>query len=343
MNHVHSRLIIFSLATALALTACGDDDADEPAADPSTTEAPQFTDASGRTLVWADFGGLHNEAAVDVFLDPWAAVSGGVHASDIVDDTRFFADGEIPWDIANSNRFIIDLGCTPDGWSTPLDTAVVGTADYPAEFVGDCWIAPWYFGGILAYNPDLVPRPPTSWADFFNTAEFPGKRGAVDFDGFGYQWEMGLMAQGVPAAEVYPTLTGANEDEGRAQMLRALEPWDAIKDDVIFQAYGPEQLAQLDQGEVVMAAVSTPRAAAAIQDGANIELVWETSMIGLNTFVVPTDSTNKDIAMEVLNYLLDPDEQLEFARQSYFGPHQPGRAGGGRGGPGPVRARAELP
>jgi putative spermidine/putrescine transport system substrate-binding protein len=307
-----------TLLGMVLLSSCGD----RPSGATATTGMSRFTPASHRALVWADFGGLHNEAAAQVFLDPWAAASGGSYASDISDDLRLLSGGNVPWDIVNSNPFTIDIACLR-GLARPLDRQILELSDYPRRYVGRCWIAPWFYGGVLAYNPKLVRRAPKSWADFFNIREFPGARGILDFSGFAQQFEIGAIATGVPVQKVYAHLYGATEKDGHAAMQAALVPWESIRRELIFQSYGSEQLAQLDRGEVVMAMVSTPRAVAAIQNGAKIDIAWDTSIVGLSTFMVPSASQNPDIAMEILDWMLDPKKQVEFARASFYGPTSP--------------------
>jgi putative spermidine/putrescine transport system substrate-binding protein len=317
---VHAPLtVVLYVAAALVGTSCTEHHPVE------IHHAPvrAFSAANGRALVWADFGGLHNEAAAQTFLEQWAELAGGNYASDIVDDARLLSGGKVPWDIANSNPFVIDLGCKPGGWARPLDPAIVQTQGYPAQFVSRCWIAPWLYGGVLAYNPRLVPRPPTSWADFFDLQHFPGGRGALDYSGFSQQFEIGTLALGVPVDQVYVRLNGSTQAEGRRAMQAALTKWESIREELVFQSYGSEQLAQLDRGEVVMAMVSTPRAVASIRQGANIAIAWDTSIVGLSTFMVPTSSSNPQLAMELLNWMLDPAKQVEFARASFYGPTNP--------------------
>ena len=57
---------------------------------------------------------------------------------------------------------------------------------------------------LLAYDGDkITDGPPQSWADFWDTEKFPGKRGLRR--GPKYTLEFALMADGVPPAEVYQT------------------------------------------------------------------------------------------------------------------------------------------
>ncbi|MEL6078769.1 extracellular solute-binding protein, partial [Stenotrophomonas maltophilia] len=53
-------------------------------------------------------------------------------------------------------------------------------------------------------NADKLKAPPGSWADFWDTKQFPGKRGLRK--GAKYTLEFALMADGVPRDQVYQVL-----------------------------------------------------------------------------------------------------------------------------------------
>jgi spermidine/putrescine-binding protein len=56
----------------------------------------------------------------------------------------------------------------------------------------------------MAYNADKLKTAPTSWADFWDTKTFPGKRGLRK--GAKYTLEFALMADGVAPKDVYKVL-----------------------------------------------------------------------------------------------------------------------------------------
>ena len=56
----------------------------------------------------------------------------------------------------------------------------------------------------LSYDADKLTTAPTSWADFFDIAKFPGKRGLRK--GPKYALEFALIADGVAPTDVYTVL-----------------------------------------------------------------------------------------------------------------------------------------
>ena len=93
------------------------------------------------------------------------------------------------------------------------------------------------------YDTEAYPDgPPTSWADFFDTAKFPGTRSL-------YKWangslEAALMADGVAADQLYPL-----------DIDRALKRITAIKADTIYWGSGSEAQSMIVNGEVSMGMV----------------------------------------------------------------------------------------
>ena len=60
------------------------------------------------------------------------------------------------------------------------------------------------YGVVLGYNTDATAgQVPEGWADFFDTAKFPGKRGFWDYSAGGI-FEFALLADGVAPADLYP-------------------------------------------------------------------------------------------------------------------------------------------
>ena len=78
----------------------------------------------------------------------------------------------------------------------------------------------------LSYDANVLEEAPTSWADFWDTKKFPGKRALRR--GPKYALEFALMADGVAPKDVYEVL---GTPEG---VDRALAKLDEIKGDIIW-------------------------------------------------------------------------------------------------------------
>jgi putative spermidine/putrescine transport system substrate-binding protein len=248
---------------------------------------------------------------VDVFLNEFAEDNGITFASDIVDYAKvesMVEAGNVTWDVTNFDVFFIEQNCGE--LFEPLDYDVIDVSGLDEQYYGECWVAPWSYGEILAYNPDLVPEAPTSWADFFDTEKFPGQRGIYDAGGLGQEIEIGLIASGVAPDETTPL----DFDTAFGQL-------DSIRDDLVLQAFGAEQIQQIVSGEVVMALVSTSRALDAKRSGESIDVVWETQFLGLDAYSVVKGAPNRALSMELIAEFLVPTKNIEFGRQTLFGPN----------------------
>ena len=99
----------------------------------------------------------------------------------------------------------------------------------------------------MAYNADKLKTAPTSWADFWDTKKFPGKRGLRK--GAKYTLEFALMADGVAREDVYPLL---ETDEG---VDRAFDKMDGIRSGLQLWSSGREPVRMLNSGDVAMSMI----------------------------------------------------------------------------------------
>ncbi len=106
----------------------------------------------------------------------------------------------------------IDLSMLP-----PALDGMPAADDFVEGALTDCAVAKIVWSTVMAYNTDNVTGTPTTIADFFDAATYPGKRGLRK--SAKATLEMSLMANGVPAGEVYDVM------ETEAGIDRALQIW----------------------------------------------------------------------------------------------------------------------
>ena len=69
------------------------------------------------------------------------------------------------------------------------------------------WLGFSAYGIIMAYRTDVYKKEtPTGWADFWDTAKYPGKRSMDANLGDGSVLEAALLADGVAIDKLYPKL-----------------------------------------------------------------------------------------------------------------------------------------
>lgn len=195
----------------------------------------------------------------------------------------------------------------------PGDDGTPAADDFLPGAITDCGVANIVFSTIFAYDSSKIPNGPTTIADFFDTTKFPGKRGLRK--GAKANLEMALMADGVPAADVYATLA---TDEG---VERAFKKLDSIKKDVVWWEAGAQPPQLLADGEVAMTTAYNGRIfAAAATEGKPFKTVWDGQVYEYDMFVIPKGTPKLDDAKKFLAFATGTKPLAEQAKWISYGP-----------------------
>ncbi|MCF6445395.1 ABC transporter substrate-binding protein [Nereida sp. MMG025] len=197
------------------------------------------------------------------------------------------------------------LPAAPDGTSA--------ADDFIEGALQDCAVANIVWSTVFAYNTENNPTAPDSIDDFFNTADFPGKRGLRK--SAKATLEMALMADGVPAADVYSIL---ETEEG---VDRAFAKLDTIKDDIVWWEAGAQPPQLLADGEVAMSTAYNGRIFnAAVAENQPLEVVWDGQILDFDLFVVPKGAPNVEEAMKFIAFSTDTQRLADQASWISYGP-----------------------
>ena len=110
----------------------------------------------------------------------------------------------VPWDIIDTGSGGGARGCA-ENILVPLDYNMIDTSDFVPDTQLSCCVGTIVFATVMAWNTETYGDDgPQSWADFWDVEKFPGTR-AIRGKMHG-MLEPALMADGVPAAEVYKVL-----------------------------------------------------------------------------------------------------------------------------------------
>ncbi len=200
---------------------------------------------------------------------------------------------------------LLSLPDAPDG--TPA------SEDFVDGALSDCAVANIVWSTVMAYNSSTVSGTPTSIADFFDTTTYPGKRGLRK--SAKATLEMALMADGVPAGDVYETM---ETDEG---IDRAFAKLDSIKGDIIWWEAGAQPPQLLADGEVVMSTAYNGRIFnASVAEGQPFEIVWDGQILDFDLFVVPKGAPNKEAAMDFIRFATGTKPLADQASWISYGP-----------------------
>jgi putative spermidine/putrescine transport system substrate-binding protein len=274
--------------------------------------------AAAADLTVTSWGGSYQDAQREVYFEPFKQATG----INLIEDNWNGGVGAIrakvegggqEWDVVQVEAEELVLGCE-EGLYEPIDWDAVGGKDQFIEAaVDDCGVGTIVWSTAIAYDADkITDNPPESWADFWDTETYPGKRGLRR--GPKYNLEFALMADGVDPSEVYDVL---RTPEG---VDRAFAKLDEIKGDVIWWEAGAQPIQLLGSGEVIMTSAYNGRISAANkEEGRNFKVVWPQSIYAVDSWVILKNSPHKEAALEFIAFASQPEHQSNLPKAIAYG------------------------
>lgn len=278
---------------------------------------PSVAHAQGRDLTVVSWGGAYQDAQREVYFRPFQQAT----RSRLLEETwdggigvlrSRIASGANTWDVVQVESEELLIG-GDEGLFEKMDwDAIGGRAAYIPEAVNDFGVGAILYSFIMAYDRARLTEGPKNWADFFDAARFPGKRGMRK--GPKTTLEMALMADGVAPGDVYAVLgTPAGVD-------RAFRKLDSIKADIAWFERGSQPPQWLAAGEVTMTVAYNGRISAAnATDGRNFAIVWTNNIFTLDSWVIMKGSPNKARALEFLKFVGQPTVQAGLPPKIPYG------------------------
>ncbi len=276
--------------------------------------APAFAEGD---VVFSSWGGSFQDALRSAMLEPAASALNITVKEDTtngIQDVRAqITAGAVAWDVTEQDLPSCET-LSREGSLEPIDYSIVDTTGIPKELIHENYIGFINFTKVIAYRKDVFgDNGPSSWADFWNTEEFPGKRGM--HGKVNYNLEAALMADGVPKTEVYDTLA---TDEGKA---RAWAKLGEIAPEVTVWYRGGSQSAQLlRDGEVDMIHMGHNRVESVMGSGIDVAYAFDGGTMDIDCLLVPKGAPNKGNAMRLINELLSAKSQARLAITMPLGP-----------------------
>lgn len=178
----------------------------------------------------------------------------------------------------------------------------------------DCSVAQDVFASVIAFDQRAFPgAKPSRIEDFFDLERFPGKRALEKSPDVILEWA--LLAEGVPASQVYDLLS---TDRGLRLALRKL---DTIRDQIVWWEEVARPAEMLRDGEVSMASGYNGRFFSMARDeGAPIVTVWDGRVIGYDVWAIPAASPNPQMSERFLRFATAPEQLARLAEQIPYGP-----------------------
>ena len=260
--------------------------------------------AAGEIVMW-NWGGVSEECHTSAIGNAFTAETGMPLKFDTSGPLQgkikeMVDSGNVTADVCDGDLFdAVALGKT--GHLEPIDYSVVDKAKTIDGYALEHGISIILYGYAFMYDTEAYPdAPPTSWADFFDTAKFPGARSL-------YKWangslEAALLADGVEKDKLYPL-----------DIERALAKIKAIKADTIYWGSGAEAQQMIVNGEVSMGMVWQNRGRSIENDtNGRYKLVMNQAIAMPGAYIVPKGNPGGAAVMKFIATAQSVPAQLEL-------------------------------
>lgn len=273
--------------------------------------------AYARDLTIAGWGGNYQDAQRSAYYTPFAESKGVAFTETTylggLAEVKAMADtGNVTWDLVIVEGADLQLGCDEGLFEEIPWDSIPAKAELNPNAVQTCGAGNVVIGNGFAYNSSTFPEAPKNWADFFDTANFPGKRSVRNQPKMNLEYA--LLADGVPLDQIYEVL---GTPEG---VDRAFAKFDTIKNDIQFWDAGSQPVEWLAAGNVAMSTAYNGRIISAQAEGQPLEFVWTNHIFSIDAWAIPANAPNKDLAMDFIRFASTAEPQAKFSEQMPYGP-----------------------
>ncbi|OCB11964.1 hypothetical protein A5717_18145 [Mycolicibacterium porcinum] len=272
-------------------------------------------DASGPALTLVTWGGTTADGIRHAVAEPFTNETGiRTNVTEPVDYGKYTAmiqQNQVTWDWVDAEAFFV---VAHRDWWAPTDTSIVKID--PNDVIslpgnqgvgGDGLIPASSYSFAIAYRTDTDKPHPTTWADFFDTTRFAGKR-AVYNSPYG-MLEVALLADGVPYSQLYPL-----------DVARAERKLDSIRGDLVFWSSGAELQQIMTSGEAQYAFAWNNRIADIHRNGAPVALEWNQNLQDGGFNVTAKNGPHVNDTMKYFAFSMRPQVQADYAKTTGYSP-----------------------
>ena len=261
-------------------------------------------------LVFVDWGGTNTDARIEANIKPFEEAYDCdvtvVTPSDYAKLIAMVENDTTEWDVMNCDAYW-GAYAGSKGYLEPIDYDVVTEKIDPSvqlEYVMGAEV----YSSVFSYNTDVYTEEtaPQSWADFWNTEKYPGKRAMWQYPVT--VLEAALLADGVSLDELYPL-----------DLDRAFKKLDEIKDDIVWWTAGAQPSQMLSTGETDLALAWSGRILTAADEGAPVGLSYNQGLRIAAGWVVPKGAPHKEMAMKFIEYISRGESQAAFSKKIPYG------------------------
>jgi putative spermidine/putrescine transport system substrate-binding protein len=264
------------------------------------------------TLNVINAGGEESDAITAGYIEPFTERTGIEVRLDPPNDMgrlqAMVESGQITHDLFTTESTTLQYAKAED-LLEPIDYEQMDLAPSLEEGIDEYALGFQYYSTIMGWRPDAVSdEGPQTWAEFFDTEKYPGRRALADYPDF--TLPIALLADGVSPEELYPL----DIDRGFAFL-------DRVKDDVVVWWEAGAQPPQLlaDQ-EVDFSMVWSGRIVSQA-DELGLDYTFQQGLLDLAFIGIPKGAPNYCEALAFLEEVSKPENQAAAAEVlPYTGP-----------------------
>jgi putative spermidine/putrescine transport system substrate-binding protein len=265
---------------------------------------------TSNVAVFADYGGGLRDARARIYGVPFTAETGAKLVFADADGAKFVLQaqrGRGQWDAYDADGFeLIDYNNR--GLLEKLPSWV-NRSDLVDPAYQDIVSGGFAYNFCQAYNTNSIKgKTPESWADFWDTTKFPGKRAWPKV--YIGTAEPALMADGVAKDKMYPL-----------DLERAFSKMTELRSNMLFYESYAQAEQMLESGAAVMGLLPNGRVYDAQQRKAPIEIVWnEAVLLPWEGPIVPKGAPHADAMFALISVMADPKNQAALAKATGYAP-----------------------
>jgi putative spermidine/putrescine transport system substrate-binding protein len=255
--------------------------------------------AQSKTVTFASYGGSYNDNLTKSFLTGFEQKTGikvnlGANAALALAKLQATTN-PAQWDIVELDGPEYEVA-VKQNLLLPYDFQDVDQNKIPAEYRRPFGVKYALFLFVLSWDQRKIPddKAPKTWAEFWDTGKYPGKRSMNANISDGSVLEVALLADGVPIDKLYPL-----------DVDRALKSLDRLgKKNIIWHTTNQEPVQHLTSGEVALATSFNGRIIPANRGGAKLGFTPEYGAVSGDYLGVMKNSKNAAEAFKLINYMI---------------------------------------
>ncbi len=277
-------------------------------------------------LTFTTWTGPYMRSQMLGFVDPYEQQTGKTvnvdhYAGGLKEIRDQVESANIKWDVVDLTQADSLRGCEEGLLEKINHSSLPNGADgksYKSDFIegalNPCGVGVIVWATIFAYDNDaFTDNAPATVSDFFDMKSFPGRRAIRKDPSVIMEWA--LLADGVPANEIYSTL---ETEEG---LERAFAKLNQIKAHLVWWENGREPIRLLNNGEVTMSSIwATTGVEGSKEEGSNYTVNWDGRVVEMDLFGIVKGSKNKSEAMEFIKFASSSESMANQAKYLANGP-----------------------